>query len=231
MKRGIASNISFRGAGPVVRVIEVFRSLQGESSRAGFPSLFIRLAGCNLNCVYCDTVYAREGGRDMPIRDLLKTAERCRGIDHITVTGGEPLLQENAIALMDALTGRGFSLRLETNGSLPIARVPEAVRKIVDVKTPSSGQAGSFLMDNLSWIGPGDEIKFVIGNRIDYTYSRRFIKKFLDKTDCIVNFSPVYGAVSPGDLAEWILRDRLTVRLNMQLHRILWPGDEPKTYR
>lgn len=208
-------------------VSELFYSIQGETTRAGFPSFFIRLAGCNLNCAWCDTACARSGGTRMSLDRIAGAVTKYPALDHITITGGEPLCQENVIELMDRLA-RSYPLQLETNGSLDIGTVPPAVRRIVDVKTPSSGEEGSFLMQNLSHLGPGDEIKFVIADGKDYTFARAFVKKHLAKSAAAVNFSPVRGTMPPSELARRILSDGLRVRLNLQLHAIVWPGGEPK---
>lgn len=209
-------------------VCEIFHSIQGETTRAGFPSLFVRLAGCNLDCSWCDTPQAREGGRSVPIRKIIRSVRARRGLNHVTVTGGEPLLQYESIALMEALVQKGFQVQLETNGSLPVRGVPSGVRKILDVKTPSSGHDGSFLMENLDFINDRDEIKFVIANRDDYIYAKRFMKKNLEKNSVTVNLSPVHGTMPAPLLARMVLEDGLRARLNLQLHKILWPGGEPK---
>ncbi|MBN2039353.1 MAG: radical SAM protein [Spirochaetes bacterium] len=214
-----------------VIVNELFHSLQGESSNAGFPSLFIRLAGCNLGCSYCDTDYARTitSGKETSIDELVKTAEKYNNIHHVTITGGEPLLQKNSIMLMKALIEKGFTVQLETNGSISIKDVPQQVIKIVDVKTPSSGHSSSFLHQNLEFMNSRDELKFVILDINDYHFSVDFIKKHLNNKKIIINFSPVYGKISGTELANLILIDKLPVRLNLQLHKILWPDGEPKT--
>ncbi len=209
-------------------VCEIFHSIQGETTRAGFPSLFVRLAGCNLDCSWCDTPQAREGGRPVPIRKIIGRVKACRGLNHVTLTGGEPLVQNESIALMEALVQEGFQVQLETNGSLPVRGVPAGVRKILDVKTPSSGHDGSFLMENLCFANARDEIKFVIADKDDYIYAKRFMKKNLEKSRVTVNLSPVHGTMPAPLLARMVLEDGLRARLNLQLHRILWPGGEPK---
>ncbi len=208
-------------------VNELFYSIQGESTRAGFPSFFIRLAGCNLNCAWCDTAHARSGGRRMSIDRIVREAAKYPALDHITITGGEPLCQEGAPELIKRLA-RSHAVQIETNGSIDLGVVPPEVRKIVDVKTPSSGEGGSFLMENLRLVGARDEIKFVIADRKDYTFARAFVKKHLAKSAAVVNFSPVRGAMPPSELAGLILSDGLRVRLNLQLHAVVWPAGEPK---
>jgi len=209
-----------------LKVYETFYSLQGESTLAGFPSFFVRLGGCNLHCAYCDTPEARSGGYETGVEDIFLSLGNFPGVHHVTVTGGEPLIQEGACPLMKALAARGYTVQLETNGSILLDRVPKGVRKIVDVKTPSSGEEGSFLMENLGHVGPSDEIKFVISHQEDYRFAVDFIKKHLEKTGAVINFSPVWGAMDMTALANRILDDDLRVRLNTQLHRILWPGGE-----
>ncbi len=211
-----------------LRINEIFHSIQGETLRTGFPSAFIRLTGCNLRCHYCDTAYAWNTGDDMSLDEILTRVKKYRGVHHVTVTGGEPLLQPNVILLMEELCNSGYAVQLETNGSFSLLTVPQQVRKIVDVKTPSSGAVESFLMENLDRIAAGDELKFVIGTLDDYVFARDFFEKYLEKSEGAINFSPVLGSFSPRKLAELILKDGLPVRLNVQLHKIIWPEGEPK---
>lgn len=208
-------------------VNEIFYSIQGETTSAGFPSLFIRLTGCNLRCRYCDTRHAWNEGEILSIDEILKKVTRYACFDHITVTGGEPLLQENSIHLMKMLIDTEYKIQVETNGSMILSDVPKDIRKIIDVKTPSSGETESFLLKNLDLLTPEDEIKFVISDMADYNYSRKFIENYLQKKDLTINFSPVFGKISFTELAELILNDRLRVRLNIQLHKIIWPEGEP----
>ncbi|MEJ5361236.1 MAG: radical SAM protein [Spirochaetota bacterium] len=209
-------------------VNEIFYSLQGETTRTGFPSLFIRLAGCNLNCRWCDTVYARTG-IPLTIAHIIQTIEKYPTANHITITGGEPLIQEHTVTLLDILCKKNYPLQLETNGSISIEHIPPQVHKIVDVKTPSSGHADSFNFSNIQYLRPHDEIKFVIQDDNDYNYSKQFMEKYLATVPCVINFSPVADTMSPQQLAEYILHDRLNVRLNIQLHKILW-HTEPKHF-
>jgi 7-carboxy-7-deazaguanine synthase len=211
-----------------LKINEIFHSIQGETTRAGFPSVLIRLTGCNLRCRYCDTAYAWTDGRDISIDEIISVVERYQAADHITVTGGEPLLQENSIHLMERLVRAGYDIQVETNGSISTRDVPPVIRKIVDVKTPSSGEENSFLFENLDYLGSGDELKFVISDKADYTYSKEFLKKYLEKRDIAINFSPVFNRMSFGELADLILHDSIRVRLNIQLHRLIWPEGEPK---
>jgi 7-carboxy-7-deazaguanine synthase len=212
---------------------EIFYSLQGETTTAGFPSLFIRLAGCNLNCSYCDTVYSRDSssGKKMSIKDIIVTASSYKYIHHITITGGEPLMQDNSIFLMDDLIAAGYNIQLETNGSFSLKNVPARVKKIVDVKTPSCGNGKSFLMENLNYLNSTDELKFVILDTEDYNFSVDFIKKNIHSKNLVINFSPVTDNISEASLAAMIINDNLPVRLNLQLHKILWPKGEPGSHQ
>ncbi|HOO70287.1 MAG TPA: radical SAM protein [Spirochaetota bacterium] len=209
-----------------LKVNELFYSVQGETTTAGFLSFFIRLTGCNLDCAYCDTRYAREEGRDMPIELILEAVRRSGPFHHITVTGGEPLCQEGTPELLSRLVSLRNSVQIETNGSIGLERVPRGVRKIVDVKTPSSGHAGCFLMSNLRLLQPGDELKFVVSDRDDFVFARDFIRKHLAGTDAVINLSPAYGKIDPAELAGLILAEGLKVRLNLQLHKIIWGSEE-----
>jgi len=213
-----------------IGVIEIFRSLQGESRFSGLPALFIRLAGCNLRCSYCDTPHSHENGRPTDIDELMNIVINARGIDHVAVTGGEPLLQPNVYMLVDRLLVAGQKVLLETNGSVCLKYVPAEVIKIVDVKTPSSGAAGSFDLENLSLVGPGDEYKFVISSEHDLRFTFDFIQRYLRFSPSLINLSPVHGAISPEQIAQAILDSGLCLRLNLQLHRIIWPQGEPSGY-
>ncbi len=218
-----------------MKVNEIFYSIQGETTKAGFPSVFIRMAGCNLECAYCDTAYARlsSSGREMTVDDIIRDIRLYKNFDHVTVTGGEPLIQNGTIDLMNELIKDGYDVQLETNGSVTLKDVPYKVRKIVDVKTPSSGHGSSFLEENLTFLNNTDELKFVILDINDYKFSVEFIQKYIGnfhERNIVVNFSPVFGKISGGKLADLILVDGLPVRINIQLHKILWPDGEPKTH-
>jgi 7-carboxy-7-deazaguanine synthase len=208
-------------------VHEIFRSIEGETTTAGFTALFIRLAGCNLNCRWCDTQEARIGGTALSVESVMKLAER-NSFHHVTVTGGEPLLQGGCIPLMEGLLRRGFDVQIETNGSIGIGPVPREVRRIVDVKGPSSGEDRSFIMENFGLLKGGDEVKFVIADEVDYEFARRSVRGHLMDSAAVINFSPAQGCMPPDRLAELVLRDGLPVRLNLQLHRIIWDGPEGK---
>lgn len=207
-------------------VYEIFKSIQGESTYAGLPCVFVRLAGCNLNCTWCDTPYARvpDEAVEMSIAEVVEEVGgfRCPIVE---LTGGEPLLQDEAHELACELLDRGYRVLVETNGSVALSRLDERIVKVVDVKCPSSGHGGSFLLENLEYITPEDEVKFVIGNREDYDSSIRFIEECLRGRTEKVLFAPVRPQLSPQELSDWILRDGLRVRLQLQLHTYIWPGE------
>ena len=213
MSKGYAMN-------SVLCINEMFHSLEGETVTSGFPAFFIRLGGCNLDCFYCDTEQARVYYNDMKIGEIIDEVKRNEPFHHVTVTGGEPLVQKNTIILLQELIRCGYMVQVETNGSISFENVPDGVRIIADVKTPSSGEAGSFLMDNIKFLKRTDEIKFVISNMADYEFSKEFLKNHFQSTPAVINFSPVYGAMEPSALAKLIVDDRLNVRLNLQLHKI-----------
>jgi 7-carboxy-7-deazaguanine synthase len=207
----------------VLRVNEIFHSIQGESGHAGLPCVFVRLTGCNLRCTWCDTEYAFHEGREMSIDEVLDEVGRY-GCSLVEVTGGEPLLQQDAPALMDRLLDRGYRVLLETGGSLPIETVPQRVIRIVDVKCPGSGEAERNRWENLEHLRPTDELKFVIRDRADYDWAATRLRERGLNRRCAVLFAPVHDALEPGELADWVLADGLPVRVQIQLHKILWPG-------
>jgi 7-carboxy-7-deazaguanine synthase len=207
-----------------LRVTEIFHSLQGETTRTGLPTVFVRLTGCPLRCGYCDTAYAFHGGTTRSLNDVVSEVGRYH-THYVTVTGGEPLAQKNCPALMSALADRGYSVSLETSGALDVSQVDSRVSRIVDIKTPGSGEVAKNRWDNLAHLNARDEIKFVICDEADYRWARECLaERMLDRI-CPVLFSPSYGELGPSLLAEWILRDHLPVRLQVQLHKVLW-GDE-----
>ncbi|MDF1562465.1 MAG: radical SAM protein [Deltaproteobacteria bacterium] len=208
---------------PTLKLIELYRSLQGESTLAGEPCVFIRTAGCNLRCVWCDSEYTFTGGEPWTLEAILAEVERL-GPGHVELTGGEPLLQPAVIPLMERLLEAGREVLLETSGSLSLEGVPAAVRKIVDLKAPGSGEEARNRWENLERLGPRDELKLVLADREDYLWAREQLARRDLASRCgRVLFSPVEGRLEPARLAAWILEDRLAVRLNLQLHRILWP--------
>lgn len=216
-------------------ITEIFKSIQGEGTRAGLPCVFVRLTGCNLRCTWCDTAYAFYGGEKMTIEAVL---ERVRGlagdagrrIPLVEITGGEPLLQRETPELASRLAAEGFTVMVETSGERFIGELPREVIKIVDVKCPDSGEADTFDMSNLEAIGKGDEMKFVISTRRDYEFARNFTREHrLTERAGQVLFSPVFpdpegkwSGLSARELAEWILADNLPVRLGLQLHKFIW---------
>jgi 7-carboxy-7-deazaguanine synthase len=204
-----------------LRISEVFASLQGESSWVGIPCVFVRLSGCPLRCTWCDTTYAFSEGEAWTIPDLVHKV-RSYGLPLVEVTGGEPLAQEGCVSLLKALLAEGFRVLLETSGALSIDTVPEAVTRIVDVKCPGSGEEAKNLWANLGCLRPEDEVKFVLRDKVDYDYARDVIRRFGLEGKCGLLLSPIKEELDPALLAEWMLRDRLKARLNLQLHKTLW---------
>jgi 7-carboxy-7-deazaguanine synthase len=202
-------------------VSEVFYSLQGETSRAGLPTVFIRLTGCPLRCAWCDTEYAFTGGRRMSLAVILE-AVAGYGVRRVCVTGGEPLAQKNCRPLLASLCDASCDVSLETSGALDIGGIDPRVSRIVDLKAPGSGETERNRWQNIPLLTSRDEIKFVLAGRLDYEWARRAIAEHRLEQRCALLFSPVQGALDPRELAEWILADRLPVRLQMQLHRLLW---------
>ncbi len=208
-----------------VRVTEIFRSLQGESTRAGYPCAFIRLTGCSLRCVWCDSAYAFHGGAEMTVGE---TVERVAALqtDLVELTGGEPLEQEGVYSLIERLLELGKTVMLETGGHVALDRVDPRVIKIVDVKAPGSGMQGANLPENLEALGFRDELKFVLADRADFDWALALVSsKDLDRRH-IVTFSPVWASLCAAELAEWIRDSGRPIRLGLQLHKILW-GDVP----
>ncbi len=205
-----------------VQVNEIFASIQGESTHAGRPCTFVRLTGCNLRCSYCDTQYAFHEGQWMSIDDILLRVAST-GIPLVEVTGGEPLLQEHCPALLDALIRKGYEVLVETNGSLDIGLLPGKTVCILDMKCPSSGMTDRMDLDNLNRLRPQDEVKFVIETREDYLWARQLAGRMAPVAPHRLLFSPARRRIDPGSLADWILSDRLDVRLHIPLHPILWP--------
>ncbi|MBW9259290.1 MAG: 7-carboxy-7-deazaguanine synthase QueE [Candidatus Thiodiazotropha sp. (ex. Lucinisca nassula)] len=204
-----------------LRITEIFISLQGESNTVGLPTVFIRLTGCPLRCVYCDTEYAFSGGEKMPIESILQQISELR-TRRICVTGGEPLAQAACSELLSQLCDAGYEVSLETSGALDICRVDPRVERVIDVKTPGSGEVEKNRLANLECLRASDQLKFVISDRADYEWSRAMLKDHNLQSVCEILFSPVHGKQSPTQLAEWILQDRLDVRFQMQLHKLLW---------
>ncbi len=207
-----------------LRISEIFFSLQGETRRIGLPTVFVRLTGCPLRCTYCDTSYAFTGGQNMSVAEIL---ERIAGYAprYVCVTGGEPLAQKNAQLLMTALCDAGYKVSLETSGALDISGVDARVMRVLDIKTPASGEQEKNRWDNLPLLTANDEVKFVLCDENDYQWAKGVVVQSALADKCEVTFSPVHGALDASQLAGWILDDRLSVRMQVQLHKLLWPNE------
>jgi 7-carboxy-7-deazaguanine synthase len=208
-----------------LRITEIFLSLQGESRSVGWPTVFVRLTGCPLRCRYCDTAYAFHGGQWMACGAVLERVAGF-GVRYVTVTGGEPLAQRGCSTLLGELCDAGYAVSLETSGALDIAGVDPRVVTVMDLKTPGSGEVERNLDSNLECLRPQDQVKFVLCDRRDYDWARDRLAEHRLSERCEVLFSPCHGELAPAELAEWILADRLPVRMQIQLHKYLW-GDEP----
>ena len=208
----------------MLKINEIYASIQGESSHTGLPCVFIRLTGCNLRCLWCDTAYAFYDGKNLTVEETLQKVETF-GLPLVEITGGEPLLQEDVYPLMEALLKKGYRVMLETSGALPIDKVPEKVIKILDIKCPGSGEEKKNHLENLKLLSPHDEVKFVLLDRADYEWSRDLLRKYDLAPSTQVLFSPVYDKLNLKDLSQWILKDRLAVRLQTQLHKVIWSKD------
>ena len=208
-----------------LRVSEIFLSLQGEAATAGYPTVFVRLTGCPLRCHYCDTSYAFSGGSMMTLGEIV---EQVIGFNvaHVCVTGGEPMAQKNTLSLLAQLCDRGFSVSLETSGALDISQIDERVQRVMDLKTPRSGEVARNHYENIKYLTQNDQVKIVICDRDDYEWARTINDRYQISDHCELLFSPSYGEMDAATLADWILEDRLPVRFQIQLHKILW-GDEP----
>ncbi len=208
-----------------LRITEIFLSLQGESRSVGWPTVFVRLTGCPLRCGYCDTAYAFQGGEWWTVQGIVDRVAEY-GVRHVTVTGGEPLAQKNVLPLLNALNDAGHEVSLETSGALDIAPVDPRTVIVMDIKTPGSGEAERFHAANIEHLKPIDQVKFVLVDRTDYDWAVARLAEYRLPERCEVLFSPAHGQLEPRDLADWILTDRLPVRFQLQLHKLLW-GDEP----
>lgn len=207
-----------------LRISEIFFSLQGETSRVGLPTVFVRLTGCPLRCTYCDTTYAFTGGQSMTLEAIMAEVAR-HAPRFVTVTGGEPLAQKNCLRLLRLLCDAGYEVSLETGGAVDVSGVDARVVKVLDIKTPASGEMEKNLWSNLEHLNPHDEIKFVLCDEADYQWAKQVLAERKLAQRCEVLFSPAQGQLSARDVAEWMLRDHLPVRLQVQLHKALW-GNE-----
>ncbi len=207
-----------------MKVNEIFQSIQGESTRAGLPCTFVRLTGCDLRCVYCDTAYAFHEGTRMTCTEVIAEVERL-GCRFVTVTGGEPLLQEEVFGLMERLAEAGYDVQVETSGAAGIERVDRRVRIILDIKTPGSAMGHAMDWENLSRLKPGDEVKLVLMGRGDYEWARDTLAARPIPAGIPVLLSPVHGVLDPRDLAAWMQSDRLDARLQLQIHKYIWGPD------
>jgi len=205
----------------MLKVNEIYASIQGESSYTGLPCVFIRLTGCNLRCSWCDTAYAFYEGIDLTLEDIMFQVENF-SLPLVEITGGEPLMQENVYPLMNSLLDKGYRVMLETGGAISINKVPKEVIKILDIKCPGSGEEKKNHLENLKLLTPHDEVKFVLIDRADYEWSRDLLQKHNLPSSVQVLFSPVYDKLELKDLSKWILKDRLPVRLQTQFHKVIW---------
>ncbi len=208
-----------------LRITEIFHSLQGESCRTGLPTVFVRLTGCPLRCEYCDTAYAFKGGEIISLEDIITQVSNYQ-TPLVSITGGEPLAQKACLPLMEQLCDQGFSVSIETSGALDISKIDSRVNKVMDLKTPASKEEKKNLYENLQYITANDEIKFVICDRNDYDWAKSIMKKYDINDEKNVLFSPVATGLEPAELASWILEDKLNVRFQIQLHKVLW-DDSP----
>ncbi len=217
----VASSADSARADPRLRITEIFASLQGESTRVGLPTVFVRLTGCPLRCTWCDTAYAFQGGESRTLESVLAEVAQ-HGLPYVCVTGGEPLSQKNCLPLLTALCDAGYSVSLETSGALDIGAVDARVSRIMDLKAPGSGEVLKNRYANIALLNERDEVKIVLADEADYAWAKQQIAEHDLARRCTVLLSPVAGALEPATLAEWIVRDRLPVRFQLQLHKILW---------
>jgi len=208
-----------------MKVCEIFSSIQGESSFAGIPCTFIRLTGCNLRCSYCDTSHAYYEGQEFTVDEVIREVQRT-GINLVEITGGEPLLQNEAHLLIKRLIDEGYKVLVETNGSQDIKNIDKKAIVILDIKTPNSGMSKEMDFSNLDYIKSSDEIKFVITNREDYEWSKDIIQKYKLMEKCKLLFSPAFGTLPPENLAKWIIGDKLRIRFNLQLHKYIFSSEQ-----
>lgn len=221
----IMSNETAALAGERLRITEIFHSLQGESRSVGWPTVFVRLTGCPLRCVWCDTTYSFHGGEWQDIDAIVENVAKYK-TRHVCVTGGEPLAQKRCLTLLQRLCDAGYEVSLETSGAVDVAAVDPRVVKVLDLKAPGSGEVARNLWSNLEFLDPQDQVKFVLADRADYDWALQVLDERHLVSRCEVLFSPVHGKLAPRDLAEWILADGREVRMQLQLHKLLW-GETP----
>jgi 7-carboxy-7-deazaguanine synthase len=209
----------------MLKINEIYYSVQGESTKAGFPCVFVRLTYCNLRCTYCDTEYAFYEGKDISIEEIIREVDKYN-CSMVEITGGEPLFQEECLQLMKQLADKGYEVLLETGGSLPIQNVDQSVRIIMDLKTPSSGMLKKNMFENINYLKEEDEVKFVIGSREDYLWSKDIVHTYELNKKCHILFSVVFGKLLPIELVNWILEDKLNVRFQLQMHKFIWNPTE-----
>jgi 7-carboxy-7-deazaguanine synthase len=209
----------------LIKLCEIFLSIQGESTYAGMPCVFIRLGGCNLRCNYCDTTYAYDEGVDRTVSSIVAEA-KALGVNMVEVTGGEPLMQPDTPLLVKALLDEGLSVLVETNGSMDISQLDDRAIVIMDIKTPGSGEGGSFKVSNIDFLSTINEVKFVISDRKDYIWAKGFINKHKLDSKATVLLSPAFKTLEPALLAGWIIEDKLVARLNLQIHKYIYDPDE-----
>jgi len=209
----------------MLKINEIFYSVQGESTKAGLPCVFVRVTYCNLRCTYCDTEYAFYEGKEISIDEIISKVKEF-GCPLVEITGGEPLFQEESLILMKKLADSGFEVLLETGGSLSVKEVDPRVKIIMDIKTPSSGMEKKNMYENIKYLKNTDEVKFVIGDREDYLWSKEILKKHDLENKCEILFSVIFGKLRPVELVSWILEDKLNVRFQLQMHKFIWKPDE-----
>jgi 7-carboxy-7-deazaguanine synthase len=209
----------------MLKINEIYYSIQGEGSKVGLPCVFVRLTFCNLRCTYCDTEYAFYEGKDFSIEEIIQEVRKYN-CSFVELTGGEPLVQEESLGLMKQLADSGFEVLLETSGSLPIKNIDLRVKIIMDLKTPSSGMLKKNMYENIGCLKKNDEVKFVIGSREDYLWSKDIIEKYTLNNKTEILFSVVFGKLLPVELVNWILEDKLNVRFQLQLHKFIWKPEE-----
>jgi 7-carboxy-7-deazaguanine synthase len=207
-----------------LRLIEVYASVQGESTWAGLPCVFVRLAGCNLRCTWCDSTFTFKGGEHRSIDSVVAEVAEA-GIHLVEITGGEPLAHRQVVPLIERLQAAGHQVIVETSGSVDIAILPDGAHAIMDLKAPDSGEVDANFWPNIGHLRPGDEVKFVLASRRDYEWSREVVREHGLEERVPVLFSPAHGLLDPAELSEWLVEDRLTVRLQLQVHKYIWPPD------